>query len=37
MERWVDFCFRVYDLYRQSGLQPALEKFREQLFAEYSN
>jgi hypothetical protein len=33
-QKWVDFCFRVYDLYRQSGLQPALEKFREQLFAE---
>jgi acetyltransferase/esterase len=33
-QQWVNFCFRVYDLYRQSGLQPALEKFREQLFAE---
>jgi hypothetical protein len=33
-QQWVDCCFRVYDLYRQSGLQPALEKFREQLFAQ---
>jgi len=33
-QQWVDFCFRVYDFYRHSGLQPALEKFREQLFAE---
>lgn len=33
-QKWVDFFFRVYDLYRQSGIEPALEKFREQAFAE---
>jgi len=33
-QRWVDFFFEMYDLYRQAGMQPALEKFREQAFAE---
>lgn len=33
-QRWVDFFFEVYDLYRQSGMEPALKKFREQAFAE---
>jgi pimeloyl-ACP methyl ester carboxylesterase len=33
-QKWVDFFFRVYDLYRQSGIEPALKKFREQAFAE---
>ncbi|MEO7910442.1 MAG: alpha/beta hydrolase, partial [Roseiflexaceae bacterium] len=33
-QRWVDFFFEVYDLYRQAGMQPALEKFREHAFAE---
>jgi pimeloyl-ACP methyl ester carboxylesterase len=33
-QQWVDFCFPVYDLYRHSGLQPALEQFRVRLFAE---
>ena len=33
-QKWVNFFFGVYDLYRQSGMEPALEKFREQAFAE---
>jgi pimeloyl-ACP methyl ester carboxylesterase len=33
-QRWVNFFFGVYDLYRQSGMEPALEKFREKAFAE---
>jgi acetyltransferase/esterase len=33
-QKWLDFFFEVYDLYRQSGIEPALEKFREQAFAE---
>jgi acetyltransferase/esterase len=33
-QRWVDFFFGVYDLYRQRGIEPALEKFREQTFAD---
>jgi len=33
-QKWVDFFFKVYDLYRQSGIEPALSKFREQTFAE---
>jgi acetyltransferase/esterase len=33
-QKWVDFFFGVYDLYRQSGMEPALKKFREQAFAE---
>jgi pimeloyl-ACP methyl ester carboxylesterase len=33
-EKWVDFFFEVYDLYRRSGMEPALTKFREQLFTE---
>lgn len=33
-QKWVDFLFGLYDLYRQSGLEPALKKFREQVFAE---
>jgi pimeloyl-ACP methyl ester carboxylesterase len=32
-QQWVDFFFRVYDLYRQSGIEPALRKFRDQAFA----
>jgi acetyltransferase/esterase len=32
-QRWVDFCFEVYDLYRHSGMEPALTKFREHTFA----
>ena len=30
---WLDFFTGVYDLYRQSGIEPALKKFREQTFA----
>jgi acetyltransferase/esterase len=33
-KKWIDFFFGVYDLYRQSGIEPALKKFREQAFAE---
>jgi acetyltransferase/esterase len=33
-KKWMDFFFRVYDLYRQSGMEPALEKFRERTFPE---
>jgi acetyltransferase/esterase len=32
-QKWVDFFFGVYDLYRQSGMEPALKNFREQAFA----
>jgi pimeloyl-ACP methyl ester carboxylesterase len=33
-QKWVDFFFGVYDLYRQSGFEPALKKFREHAFTE---
>jgi acetyltransferase/esterase len=33
-QKWVDFFFGVYDLYRQSGMEPALKEFREHAFAE---
>jgi len=33
-QTWLDAFLRVYDLYRQSGTQPALKTFREQAFAE---
>lgn len=33
-QKWVDFFFKVYDLYRQSGIEPALKTFREHAFAE---
>lgn len=33
-QQWVDFFLSVYDLYRQSGIEPALTMFREQAFAE---
>jgi acetyltransferase/esterase len=33
-QKWVDFFFGVYDLYRRSGMEPALKKFREQAFPE---
>jgi acetyltransferase/esterase len=32
--KWIDFFFGVYDLYRQSGIEPALKKFRERAFPE---
>jgi pimeloyl-ACP methyl ester carboxylesterase len=31
-QQWVDFFCEVYDLYRQSGMEPALQKFREHAF-----
>ena len=33
-QKWLDFFFEVYDLYRKSGMEPALRKFRERAFAE---
>lgn len=33
-QKWLDFFVEVYDLYRQSGMEPALKKFREHAFAE---
>src|SRR6266508_4251284 len=33
-QKWVNFFFGVYDLYRQSGMEPALKKFREHAFTE---
>lgn len=33
-QKWVDFCFGLYDLYRRSGVEPALENFRAHMFAE---
>jgi pimeloyl-ACP methyl ester carboxylesterase len=33
-QRWMDFFLSVYDLYRRSGIEPALQKFRERAFAE---
>ena len=33
-QSWLDFFLRVYDLYRQSGTEPALKTFREQAFAD---
>lgn len=33
-QKWIDIFFEAYDLYRQSGMEPALKKFREQAFAE---
>jgi pimeloyl-ACP methyl ester carboxylesterase len=33
-EKWVDYFFGLYDLYRRSGIEPALKTFREHAFAE---
>ena len=33
-QKWIDFFSQVYDLYRQSGMEPALKKFREHAFTE---
>ncbi|WP_051814948.1 alpha/beta fold hydrolase [Streptomyces iakyrus] len=33
-QRWADFFTELYGLYRRSGVQPALERFREEAFAE---
>jgi pimeloyl-ACP methyl ester carboxylesterase len=32
-QRMLDFFFEMYDLYRQSGIEPALKEFRERTFA----
>ncbi|MHB8621184.1 MAG: alpha/beta fold hydrolase [Chloroflexota bacterium] len=32
-QRWLDFFFGLYDLHRQSGMEPALARFRERAFA----
>lgn len=33
-QQWLDFFARVYRLYRQSGVEPALQVFREHAFAQ---
>ena len=33
-QKWVDFFAGIYDLYRQYGIEPALNKFRQHAFAE---
>lgn len=33
-QKWVDFFTRLYDLYRISGIEPALTQFRDRTFAE---
>jgi pimeloyl-ACP methyl ester carboxylesterase len=33
-QKWVDFFFELYALYRQSGIEPALETFREKVLTE---
>ncbi|MBI4765492.1 MAG: alpha/beta hydrolase [Deltaproteobacteria bacterium] len=33
-QKWLDFFLGIYDLYRRSGVEPALKMFREQAFAE---
>lgn len=33
-QKWIDFFHEVYDVYRRSGMAPAIDKFREQAFAE---
>lgn len=33
-QKWVDFFFGVYDLYRRSGAEPALRQFRDEAFPE---
>ena len=33
-QKWVDFFLGVYDLYRRSGVEPALTRFREEAFVE---
>src|SRR5512132_26805 len=32
-QQWIDFFSGVYDLYRQAGMEPALQRFRERAFA----
>lgn len=31
-QEWVDFIHKVYDLYREAGIGPAMQKFRERTF-----
>ena len=33
-QKWLDFSYELYNLYRDAGIEPALRKFREQSFAE---
>ncbi|ALV33078.1 hypothetical protein AS200_14220 [Streptomyces sp. CdTB01] len=33
-QKWLDFFAGLYELYRRSGVPPALEKFRDEAFAE---
>ncbi len=33
-QKWLDFFLGIYELYRRSGVEPALKQFREQAFAE---
>lgn len=33
-QAWVDFFFKVYDIYRESGIEAAQKQFRERAFAE---
>ena len=33
-QKWIDFFFEVYALYRQFGIEPVLKRFREEAFAE---
>lgn len=33
-QKWVEFFFGIYDLYRRAGAEPALNQFREETFAE---
>jgi pimeloyl-ACP methyl ester carboxylesterase len=33
-QKWVNFLFEIYDLYRQSGVELALKQFRERTFPE---
>lgn len=32
-QQWIDFFSEVYDRYRQAGMEPALQRFRERAFA----
>ena len=32
-QKWVDFFHRIYDLFHQAGIGPAIQQFREQTFA----
>jgi acetyltransferase/esterase len=32
-QQWIGFFSEIYDLYRQAGMEPALQRFRERAFA----